>query len=38
MVCNVYFLFLKFYNFIKGIMQIYIVFSKKPTMDVFILP
>ena len=28
-------LFLKFYNFIKGIMRIYVVFLKKPKTNVF---
>ena len=36
MVCDVFFFFLKFYNFIKGIMRIHSIF-KKPNTNVFIL-
>ena len=35
MVCNIYFPFLKFYNFIKGIIHIHSIF-KKPKTNVFI--
>ena len=36
MVCDIYFLFSKFYNFIKGIKHMHSIF-KKPKTNVFIL-